>query len=204
MNEIFVRASDLLSMGFTSDRDISNFNARFNIQKDPRGYPLVAIVRAMNEVRKARLTQSDINLELMKQRVRKEQVATDIKLRVYIERSLAIDRIRTICQATAHKIRCAIKLAAPKVIGIMSVTDVENILTEGYNLSIEDLLREADTIQSWEDYGYTNSQPTGNEVVEDSEEGSSNGDSQESPSVITDEYNGTDRSELDSLFGRPD
>ena len=203
VGEAYTTHTHLLTIGgFKDDKELKLFCLRNGIVKDPRGYPIFKIISCLNSARKMKQKDLDLSEELLKEKVRKERVATDIKLKFYIERTKAIDRIRTTCQAVANKIRYAIKLSAPRVTGIMSVVDVENILTEVYNSAIEQLLTEASTIQSWEDYGYVSAQSTGNEMAEDTEENSDIGSSQEDTSVNEDKPIRENRSFVDSLFSR--
>lgn len=205
VGEAYTTHTHLLAIGgFKDDKELKLFCLRNNIERDPRGYPIYRIMSCLNEARRMKQKDLDLSEELLREKVRKEKVSTDIKLKIYIERTKAIERIRTTCQAVANKIRYSIKLAAPRITGLMSVADVEAILTESYNSAIEQLVTEADVIQSWEGYGYTTDiQPTGSEVVEDTEESINSGSSQEDQSVNEDKPLRKNRSFLDSILSGP-
>lgn len=205
VGEAYTTFTHLLALGgFKDDKELKLFCMRNDIQKDPRGYPIFKIMSCLNSARKMKQKDLDLSEELLKEKVRKERVATDIKMKIYVERSKAIERIRTTCQAVANKIRYSIKLSAPRVTGLMSTVDIENILTESYNSAIEQLLVEADVIQSWEGYGYVESdfQSTGSEVVEDTQESTFDGSGQENTSINEDKPIRENRSFVNSLFSR--
>lgn len=206
VGEAYTTHTHLLSIGgFKDDKELKLFCLRNNIEKDPRGYPIYRMISCLNEARRMKQKDLDLSEELLKEKVRKERVGTDIKMKIYVERTKAVERIRTTCQAVANKIRYSIKLVAPRIIGIMSVSDVESILTESYNSAIDQLITEADVIQSWEGYGYTTDfQPAGSEVVEDTKEDTINRGSQEDQSVNEDKSTREDRSFLNTLLGRSD
>src|SRR5690606_20898670 len=103
--------------------------------------------------RKSRTVAGSKQEELTDVKIEKEKTLIAIKRRDYIERDLAVNRIRITLLATAQKIKYAIKMAAPRVCGLFHAPDVENVLTECYNTAIEQLENEAEQIESWETYG---------------------------------------------------
>lgn len=199
LHEYYVTSNWLLTYGgFVNHDEISTFTRKNSIRKDIRGYPLGQILAKANILRKNKLNTGCLKDQLTAVQIEKEKVAVAIKLKNYIERSLAIDRIRTTLQAVANKIRYSIKTSAPRVCGIMSVQDIENILTESYNLAIEQLEREADSLEGWETYGISLQQARDG-LVTDTEESASSGSGEEDTSIDKDEHPRENRSFFDTL-----
>lgn len=169
--------------GFNSNQDFHNFVRTWNIQKHLLGWPVFAIMSALNKARRSRTVAGSLQEELTTVKIEKEKTLIAIKRKDYIPRDLAVSRIRITLMATASKIKYAIKMAAPRVIGLFHAPDVENVLTESYNQAIEQLLLEAEQIESWETYGTQNQgvdlQPGGDELAETVEAYPSEGSSTE-------------------------
>lgn len=200
--EMYVSTSDLLAAGFTNTDDYMKFMRMSGIEKTIKGWPILKTMRALNLARKGKLMENNLKDQLTQVKIDKEKISNAIKLKEYIERELAVDRMRVSLQATAQKIRYAIKISAPAVIGIQNVQDVENILTEQYNLAMEQLLAQADSLENWETYGYkieSNIQSGGVTVAENTQESTSSGSSEEDKSVNSDQCDGADRSGPDTL-----
>lgn len=142
--------------GFASTQDFSNFCRTWGIQKHVMGYPVFAIMTALNKARKNRTVAGGLQEELTTVKIEKEKTLIAIKRHEFIPRDLAVNRIRITLMATASKLKYAIKMAAPRVCGLFHAPDVENVLTECYNAAMEQLYLEAEQIESWETYGTQN------------------------------------------------
>lgn len=167
--------------GFSSRQAFNDFCKRYQIEQMPRGYPVFRIMNQLVLVSKNRTVAGSLQEEYTKAKINKETTLTAIKRKEYIARDLAIDRMRTTMMAVANKIRYGIKMAAPRVCGLMSAYDIESILTEVWNSCIDQLGAEAKSLESWETYGI-NFQSTGSEMVEDPEEGDGFGSPEENTS----------------------
>lgn len=166
------------------EEDFYNFCTRNSITKTNDGWPLFCIVRALNVERK-RANRSGMGEEdqaLKREKIRDLQIKNSIRLREFISRRAAKDRMRIICQTVANKIRYSIKNCAPRVIGILSARDVETVLTDSYNSAIEHIAQEVKALETWEEYGLSSFGR--DSMVENSEQSASNGSGQknEAPS----------------------
>lgn len=159
--------------GFTSP-DFIAFCKEFNVEKDEEtgGYPVFKMIAALNMARKKGKwgKDSDLDAELKRTKIEQIKINNAIKLREFVPRKDIVERIRTTFQALANQIRYSVKTAAPRIVGILNVRDIENIIIEYYNQAIEDLGKKAKQITKWEDYGVINFQQGGGELVENPEE----------------------------------
>lgn len=175
---------------------------RHGIQKDARGWPVFKFVHILNELRKNRTAAGSLQEELTKVKIKKEETNISIKMREYIKRDIAVDRIRTALQAVANKIRYAIKASAPQVCGLTSTVDIEDILTLNYNSAIEQIEKNA-KLEDWDVYGIDMEQK-GDTMAPNSEEATSSGSSEEDQSVDQNEHSGQNRSIPDAVPQRSD
>lgn len=134
---------------------------KHNFKAEDEGYPVFAVLRALaKEVRDAKLSsekrdqdEKDIDKAIKRENLQAKRIANKLKMKELILRSMAVDRMRTSLMAIANKVRHAVKLASPRCVGHFNVTDVENILIEQYNKCIEEIERDADSLEEWESYG---------------------------------------------------
>lgn len=150
--EMYAPAKYFETIGGFKPADFFDFLRKHGIKQDIRGYPVFQIMAKLNELRKERNAAGSVNETYNLERINKLRLENAIKSKRYIDRQLAVDRMRRTDQAVAGKIRYGIKMSAPRIVGIHSVADIEGILTETYNSAIEQLEKDADELVSWEVY----------------------------------------------------
>lgn len=201
--EHYLPTTDVVAFGgFISSDDLSKFCKSCGIAKHQMGWPVLEIMKALNKARKGKLDENQLKDRLTSVKIEKEQIANAIKLKQYIPRDLAINRMRLTCLATAGKIRNAAKASAPAILGLVSPQDIENVLINHYNLAIEQLYSEAEQLVDWEQYGNILFQQGGEAMASSPQEDSGKGSSVEDSGLSADEYLGENRLGTDSVPGR--
>lgn len=208
VHEVFKETLYFVTLGgFTSHQDFNNFMRAQGVEKHLLGWPVFAVMRVLNAARKNRTVAGSLQEELTTVKIEKEKTLIAIKRQDYISRDLAVARIRITLMATASKIKYAIKLASPRVCGMCHAPDVEIVLTECYNQAMEQLLSEAEQIESWEVYGTQNQGsnllPSGVSLADTQEEDTSEGSGEADTPVWKEQYTGTSRLVLNALHRRP-
>lgn len=171
----------LLDLGGFTSTDLSTFLKENNIAfSSEEGYPIFAIMKALNAARKKGRFGSDTDLdaELKKEKIDHARIVNSLKMKKLIPRDSAVNRMRTTLQALATKISYGAKLAAPRLPGLMNVRDIEKILIESWESAIDSLEEEANALIDWEKYEI-NIQSARARVAEDSSTSISSGDSSE-------------------------
>jgi hypothetical protein len=165
--------------GFTST-DLSAFLQRNGISAHAEGIPIFRTIAALNAERKKKQFGSasqDVDAELKKEKILKERIANQERLRVLIPNARAKERMRDTLQRVQNMVRYAIKQAAPRVAACIVVRDCENILIETYNAAIDEL-EQSSTLMDWEDET-THYKSRRTELAEDTEASISSGSSDE-------------------------
>lgn len=168
--------------GFNSYNDFYTFCKTWSVEKHICGWPVWAVMKALNAARRNRTIAGSKQDVLTDVKIQKELTMIAIKKREWIPRDLAVNRMRLTMIATASKIKYAIKLAAPRVCGLFNPIDIENVMTECYNTAIGQLESEAEQLVRWELYGQDQEfdiQQGGEELVTDSETDSREGSGHE-------------------------
>jgi hypothetical protein len=187
-SEVYIARAVITAAAVMSASDFTKVCAVGQIIPNDEGlYPILAFLRALNAIRKqSRYSTTgapDVDRQLKLEKIKAQQINNSLKLKELISRRSAIDRMQTTCRAVASKIRYAIKNVSPllhsrMLPNTMNVHDVENVLVEHYNIALEELTKAADNNTSWEDYD-AGLQPTGVELVDNTEENSDVGSNQE-------------------------
>lgn len=157
--EIWEPRQKIIQMAGFSEQNFSNFCRNNDIEGVARGsytyYPLYAILRTMNTLRKSsRSTAGTTDLDMAKkyEEVTKLRIINQQKMGALIPRDRARNRVLTLLSAFAQKLRYTLKNTAAQVVGMQDARAVENILTQNYNGVIEMLEVEA-KILSWSEDG---------------------------------------------------
>jgi len=164
-------------VGFTP-YSFTNFINKHGIKKTDAGYPIFEIMKALKDGGSESI--DDVEKSLKHAKLARIRLETSIKRRDHIKRDLAVDRMRTTLMAISTKISYGAKQAAPRVIGVMNVIDVENIIIGCFESSMDMLLEEAERLIDWEKYEL-DIQSDGEELAERPEENLSFGDDEEDP-----------------------
>lgn len=183
--DIYLPRQYFIQLGGFSDDDFRIFTQTLSIKANDKGfYPTFAIMAAVNSHRKkGRWGTGDADTALKRARIKSVELATSIKAKEYIKTDAARSRMKSILLAVANKIRYSIKTTSPRMIGILSARDAESILIDGYNSAIEQLLNEAESLKTWEQYGIDSIEAGGDFVVTDTDSGVSLGSSEEDKTI---------------------
>lgn len=180
LKTFFIQRAAFQAATGMDNRTWSKLVVQYDIEKGPAGcYPILKLLQAMGQYRASTSNSDDVDIQLKKEKITAQQINNKMKLKELIPRSAAIQRIKTTCLAIADKIRYSIKVSAPQIVGLSNAVLVEQILTQHYNNAIDSLLTEAKMIVTWEDFNVDIT--SGVELVEDSEEDTSDRGSRKAP-----------------------
>lgn len=186
--EKFVSKNFFIELGGFSPLEFTKFLKSNGIMASEMGYPVFEVMRCLRNSKNTVIEETELDRETKKAKLEQIKIINAIKSKKYINRQLAIDRMRTTLQGIAGKVKYGAKLAAPRCPGVMNVRDIENIILEGWESAIDSLLEECKNISNWEDYAIDNIQLTGTGMAQSTETSLSTGDSEEDSLLDQIEY----------------
>lgn len=195
--EIYVTGKHIVEMEVMSTNTLERFLSRNPVKREMTGYPLFKFMRALQEDRATalqgladenrrrrsaqgrKLTDPESDLQRAKQieEIQKLRIANQQKMGTLIGRDRARNRVLTLLNAFATKLRYTIKNTSAQVAGLHDARQIEKILTQNYNDVVDMLEREAQ-ILSWSE-DETGSQLGRTKLPQDSGEDSGSRGSEE-------------------------
>jgi len=121
------------------------------IEKNTEGqYPVFLIMRMYRrDVKLGSDTKNDLDHQIKEEKLQDARIKNQERMGQLIDRVLAKKRVLTTFSLFVSKIRYAIKLVAPQIVGVTNPRDIENMLINNYNQAIKFLENESKII-SWE------------------------------------------------------
>lgn len=192
--EVFVTKQKLVEMDAFSSHTFDRFLEKYPLVRGLTGYPVFKLIKNLqydrskaiqvktnyeNKQRMAKIDDPSFDLSRAKaiEEVQKLRIANQQKMGTLISRDRAKNRVLTLLNAFATKLRYSIKNTAAQVAGLHDARQIEKIMTQNYNDVIDMLEREA-TILSWSE-DEINSQLGRTELPTDTGEDTGNGGGEE-------------------------
>jgi len=150
-------------IGQLSNYEIEQMGVKYQeARRTDKGIPVFGMIYALNEERK-KLTEAfgsnisqdiggaKLEYDLKNEMILSKRILNQAKLGILIPKEEASDRVKRILTTVMNMLRNNIKTVSPQLIGVTNLRDIESIITNEWNKSVEILEKESKVISWGED-----------------------------------------------------